>query len=289
VRQVMLVVALVGASFLGGAYINGPGLQWAQSKVLHFIGLDNGGEITSVDLKPAVASDGGIDRTASARPGNGTVQGPVAPMPSLVAEDESPGHVTSNHQSTSRADQKSPSERPGSRPSQRPPSSGLLTKGSPAAGKPSTWDNAPSDTDVARADMTSMSTPARGVLPRELSTGLVALDSLATQLSSDSSSSGSGSVSPASSSPVATPTLRSATNRSDAWVVLERRMRSLGVSRFMVEGEPGGRAVFACLVPLAGRQAVTQRFEAVGDDVVEAARAAVGRITLWRATQPSSQ
>ena len=62
-------------------------------------------------------------------------------------------------------------------------------------------------------------------------------------------------------------------------------MQSLGVSRYTIEGEPGSRIVFSCLIPLAGRQAVTQRFEAEGDDLVQAARAALRRIALWRATQ----
>ena len=67
------------------------------------------------------------------------------------------------------------------------------------------------------------------------------------------------------------------------------RCRSLGVSRFTIEAEPGGRVVFSCLIPLAGRQAVTQRFEAEGDDIVQAAHAALRRIGLWRATQASSK
>ena len=41
-------------------------------------------------------------------------------------------------------------------------------------------------------------------------------------------------------------------------------MQTLGVSRFTVEGKPGGPIVFACLIPVAGRQAVTERFEAEG-------------------------
>ena len=31
-RQLFLVVVLVAASFLGGAFVNGPGLQWAQTQ-----------------------------------------------------------------------------------------------------------------------------------------------------------------------------------------------------------------------------------------------------------------
>ncbi|MFI5454756.1 MAG: hypothetical protein ACHRXM_04835 [Isosphaerales bacterium] len=66
-------------------------------------------------------------------------------------------------------------------------------------------------------------------------------------------------------------------------------MQSLGVSRFTIEAEPGGRVVFSCLIPLAGRQAIAQRFEAEGDDMVQAAHAALRRIGLWRATQAPSK
>jgi hypothetical protein len=65
-------------------------------------------------------------------------------------------------------------------------------------------------------------------------------------------------------------------------------MQTFGVSRFTIEGQPGGRVVFSCLIPLAGRQAVTQRFEADGEDAVQAARAALRRVALWRAAQPQS-
>ena len=65
-------------------------------------------------------------------------------------------------------------------------------------------------------------------------------------------------------------------------------MQSLGVTRYTMEGEPGGRVVFWCLIPLAGRQAVTQRFEGEGDDEVHAAQAAIRRIALWKATRSSA-
>jgi hypothetical protein len=51
VRQVILIVLLIGAAFLGGAFVNGPGLQWVQSRVLRSLGLTNGGEIAAVDLE----------------------------------------------------------------------------------------------------------------------------------------------------------------------------------------------------------------------------------------------
>jgi hypothetical protein len=62
------------------------------------------------------------------------------------------------------------------------------------------------------------------------------------------------------------------------------------VTRYTIEGEPGGRVVFSCLIPLAGRQAVSQRFEAEGEDEFQAAQGALRRIALWRATrQPAVQ
>ncbi|MFO0889609.1 MAG: hypothetical protein U0790_10780 [Isosphaeraceae bacterium] len=72
------------------------------------------------------------------------------------------------------------------------------------------------------------------------------------------------------------------------WTSVRRRLHALGVSRYTIEGQPNGRVSFACLIPLAGRQAVCQRFEAEGADEMQAAKAAIRRIGLWRATRPSS-
>ena len=69
------------------------------------------------------------------------------------------------------------------------------------------------------------------------------------------------------------------------WADLRRRMRGLGISRYEVDGEPGGRARFRCLIPLAGRRAVAQQFEGEGDDDFQAAEAALRRVALWRATE----
>ena len=65
-------------------------------------------------------------------------------------------------------------------------------------------------------------------------------------------------------------------------------MQSLGVTHYTIDGQPGGRVNFSCLIPLAGRQAVSQRFEAEGDDDFQAAQAAMRRIALWRAARESS-
>jgi hypothetical protein len=69
------------------------------------------------------------------------------------------------------------------------------------------------------------------------------------------------------------------------WAGVRRALRALGVSRYGVEGEPAGRVRFHCVLPLAGRRAVGQHFEAEGDDDLQAARAALRRVTLWRASE----
>jgi hypothetical protein len=69
------------------------------------------------------------------------------------------------------------------------------------------------------------------------------------------------------------------------WLELRRRMRELGVSRYEIDGEPGGRVRVRCLIPLAGRRAVSQQFEGEGDDELQAAESALRRVALWRATE----
>jgi hypothetical protein len=83
----------------------------------------------------------------------------------------------------------------------------------------------------------------------------------------------------------ATAASHASTSEKADWSSIQKKMQTLGVTRFTLEGEPGGRVVFSCLIPLAGRQAVSQRFEAEGDDVVSAALAALRRVSLWRAAE----
>jgi hypothetical protein len=68
------------------------------------------------------------------------------------------------------------------------------------------------------------------------------------------------------------------------WAEVRKSMRALGVSRYGIDGEPGGRVRFHCVIPLAGRRAVSQHFEAEADDDLQAARAALKRVALWKAT-----
>ena len=67
-RQAILVVMLVGAAFLGGAFVNGPGLQWAQTRVLRSLGLNNGGEIAALDLTSNATSETSSDTSSPSKP-----------------------------------------------------------------------------------------------------------------------------------------------------------------------------------------------------------------------------
>ena len=59
----------------------------------------------------------------------------------------------------------------------------------------------------------------------------------------------------------------------------------MGVSKYWVEGAPGGAVTFRCLVPSAGDNAVGQQFEAEGDDELRAAESALRRVAVWQATE----
>ena len=75
-----------------------------------------------------------------------------------------------------------------------------------------------------------------------------------------------------------------ATPPGSTWPELRKRMKDLGVVRFTIEGETQGRVKFRCVIPVEGLKAVGHLFEAEGDDEIQAAEAALKRITLWKAT-----
>ena len=90
-----------------------------------------------------------------------------------------------------------------------------------------------------------------------------------------------GTISAPSPEPAPAPVPASA----PGWAEIRRKMSALGVSRYRIEGEPGGRVRFSCIIRLAGRRAVAQHFEAEGDDELQAAETALRRVDLWRATE----
>jgi hypothetical protein len=283
VRKAMLVIMLVAASFLGGAFVNGPGLQWAETRILRSLGLNNGGEIASVDLEPAVGSETSLDELRSAKPGTSISEGPRAPIPSILTEDESSQSDNADRPSALQTRPKSNSV------GVETPSSELRATAPSSMKQPVTPSKAlkqqvtPADSNVKQASLSSRPVGSGDAERPNANAKPDILDTLAALLPSNSESSASGS--PAPPSPPAASAQKPFLDGSDSWTVLERKMQSLGITRYTIEGQPGDHVVFSCLIPLAGRQAIAQRFEAEGDDMVQAAQSALRRITLWRATQ----
>jgi hypothetical protein len=284
VRQLVLVVVLVGAAFLGGAFVNGPGLRWVQTQVLGSLGLSEGGEIASVDLKGSATPDHGGDGIGPIKGTTESVQGPLAPMPSIIAEVEKgkPDSSISRPIPASLSDRRSsPSALSSS--STRSPSSPLAGKKSPPAPSDTPERNR-LDSSVAPATATS----PEGSTNRDQGVAPALLESLASLMPSGAPSPPADSPLPLSA-PSESPTSRSApgvqASGGDDWAALHHKMQNLGVSRYTIEGQPSGQVVFSCLIPLAGRQAVAQHFEAEGENGFQAANAALRRVALWRATQ----
>jgi len=275
VRQAILVVMLVGASFLGGAIVNGPGLQWAKTRLLRSLGLNDSAEIASIDLNVTSSGDTLSDGLSSVQTEGRKIQGLVALMPTVVGEHPTSNPDPSDQLTPSRPSSKSSKGTANSRSSSTSslPPLRLPTLAS-AQAKSSNQAAASTDLQVKPAKVYASSSTDSSGAP-------AILDSLAALLpaappASDSSSPISA-RSPSGTKPVP--------DGNDEWALLERKMQTLGVSRFMIEAELGGRVMFSCLIPVAGRRAVSQRFEAEGDDMVEAAHAALRRIGLWRSTQ----
>ena len=344
-RQAIFVVVMVAAAFLGGAVVNGPGLRWVQARLLDYMGLQDGGEIASIDLPQATS-----DPTEPHHPGTSPAAGqPNSQTTALGAERRAvkqsptgspaigPGRPASSTRSASAvppplplptaipepgvskpADPQGQSDQRQSGSMSEPGSRSLPTtkRGSAMNRNPELPSSAPSGLEppMESENAGSMAagsdaSPASGPSPAPLdpSVGPALLASRSPSLAqpgvaepttpaaipletAPAASSPSASGSPMSTPPSSTLT-SGGTSSSESppdWVALRRKMQSLGVTRYTIEGEPGGRVVFWCLIPLAGRQAVSQRFEGEGDDECHAAQAAIRRIALWRATRSSS-
>ncbi len=287
-RQFFFVVAMVGAAFLGGAVVNGPGLHWVQARLLDYMGLKDGGEIASIDLPPAgsdpadphrpgttpaasqpgstskparSASQSGKQKFANPDSGKPASPGPASPsvppplpVPTAIPEPVASKPVDSQAKSSSamseptgsssagvmglalnKSPELAPAALPGLEPPAQPAKSGSM--GGPDAGAPPEARPAPLDPGVGPALLASRS--PSGTAPDAFEQPKPAPISLepapATLAPSTLSGRGTG----------------SASSLQD-WAALRSKMQSLGVTRYTIEGEPGGRR--GLLVPdSAGR------------------------------------
>ncbi len=264
--KVLLSIVLVAAAFAGGAAINGPGLRWVQRKV---------GLISSSDEEAAATAP--QDPNPLSLPVS-IVESPPAPAPARMEAPNVATAANPNPNASTNApvpEPKAPApldlaalnldEPP------KPRSASEVVPASPPGLEP------PVAKDDAQAARNPSPAPAPALSPPW----------------SDMPGSAPAAAVPPRPSPRANPETESAPSSGPEsrlapagdWAELRRTMRALGVARYGIEGEPGGKVRFHCLIPLAGRRAVGQQFEAEGTDEIQAAQTALKRVALWRATE----
>lgn len=274
VRQLLLVIVLVAAAFAGGAFVNGPALQWAQNRVFRSLGW-NEADIASIDLKAGASSDSASEGMTTSKAELKPPEVPSAPVPSLVAERDVPRVEQStepHHGTLAQRKDKGKSKLLSDR-SLPPAPSRLLAQAVPQV---PLEGSASLDKNIKPASSVSSST-ASSTLATKLDPAPAILNLLSDLVPSNKTTNGS----PLPGRPLAEP----AGKQSNDWQIIIHKMQRLGVSKYTLEGETGGRVVFSCLIPVAGRQAIAQRFEAEGSDLSQAAEATLRRIILWQATQ----
>jgi len=273
VRQALFAVVLVAASFAGGAVVNGPGLRWAQAMVLNRTGLGDEG---ADHVAPTPAADPapepgekGPDRPAVAAAASPVPAATPALTPPLSPPVDPPSPAPPAGARSAAWQNGSPRKAPrrvSEKPAEPEPSAPAPAEPvPPLLGQTPALEETPPPLDppVALTTSREAAAPAVETAGDKGKDASVRLVSMA-----------------ADSDPPAAPAAAPAD-----WAEVRRTMKSLGVSRYGVEGDPNGRARFHCVIPLAGRRAVGQHFEAEGDDDLEAARSALRRVALWRATE----
>lgn len=317
-RKGLFAIVLIAAAFAGGAAVNGPGLRWAKEFIWSKMPTEGENEdpsdLVQPSVGPVVASDDGPDSvpgqeekveaetpTAKDPPlkelAKSSAPGPTAPEPSELQsaaraelKNLDSSTATSGRNPAADLDELPPLSVPragsDAPPELLPPTSAPVAESPAPATLPLLLEQTPSSSltkvaankgltkreDHAWSDAPG-SAPAAAVPPRPYTSR------------PDRDSSASTASTPANN----TTTIAAATRVLSDWNEVRQKMRALGVSRYGIDGEPGGRVRFHCIIPLAGKRAVSQHFEAEGDDELQAAAATLRRVTLWRATENTSR
>jgi hypothetical protein len=249
IRRAVFALVLIGAAFAGGAAINGPGLAWLQRNFA-------GGRSIIVD-------GGGSTRPSAAK--TAPKQFPTANSPLLVVN--SPPTRPAPKKKIATVAELAQADAPLLPESPSTPASALAPLPEPS-----------SPESELSASASIAQTPQPG--PRPVASEPSALPPL-----------DPGPM--PKSDPVArlvsveTPSSSTSTSTSQDWAALRKRMKTLGVARYTIEGDTDGRVRFSCVIPVDGLKAVGHHFEAEGDDEQQAAEAALKRIALWKATASS--
>lgn len=274
-RKALLVVALVFASFAGGAVVNGPGLTWLKGLIvdrLHrgdaipTLDVDDGPPVAVADVEPSPAPVvvAAPTATAAAKPASPAFEDapptlaptkadppadppadtPVAPEPGPLPLPELPA--------------------PAARAAEPAKPIAKVPTPAPAASRVTGWEDAPG------------SAPSSAVLPRSRP----ARDHAPT---ADPAVAAAAGV-PAEPPPLTASTTAALQNPGD-WPALRKKMKALGVAKYWVEGTPGGAVTFRCVAHPAGPDSADRQFEAEADDETQAAESALRRVAVWRAAE----
>lgn len=249
-RKAILVVALIGASFAGGAVVNGPCLGWAQSYLVHKLGGD---APASAEQNLAAPSIDEIPTVEDSPPGGAL---PAAPLPPL--SPAAPKAEVAATTAPAAAVEPDPVDPPLTGPS----AAALEDVPAPPAPTTGASDLALKDDEPeenAWKDAPDSTAPARPVLPARATSN----------------------TDPAVVVAIAGP----GESGASSWTQMRKRLREAGVARYWIEGEPGGSVRLRCLIPIAGQRAVGQQFEGDGDSESQAAESVLRRIALWKATE----
>ena len=262
-RKALFALMLLGASFAGGAAINGPAFEvartWLMGRTRSLVILTSGQSApTTPVVGPAAAAPADDDPGAEAEPDS--ILTPAYRKMGLP-----------NRKSAALA-RKGQASTPGAKAPKLP-----------TAGLPTVADlNAPEPLDPK---VLSLSAPPDFGPPIQAPAGpLPDLAALATASATPPALPVDPAVVPAVLAPDP-PGPSGGRAGSRDWSELRRKLHAAGVARYELKAEPKGRAHIACLIPLAGRRAVAQQFEAEGADECAAVEAVLRRIALWKATE----
>lgn len=344
-RKAIFAVMLIGASFAGGAVVNGPGLRWAQDMILSHLNGDSEEDESSDTEETTASAEEAKSKSDDQEPPAQLLSAPLSLDEALASS-----RAASEKGSTEGKDKDDTTEATTSRsrseagPAEAKTAAG--DRGKPSAGAASSQSKSKSEesgasgalkllgdafrrkqspSDDGEIALVNVPTPLpdgatppplepldplpppnqAGTTPEPPAKGDTAAATDRDKNLALAGASTTGSPPPRSLDPAPAPT-REKTASVDAgasaastsepasapgsrpvsdWTEIRRKMAALGVSRYGIEGEPNGRVRFHCVIPLAGRRAVAQQFEAEGDDEFQAAEVALRRVALWRATE----
>jgi hypothetical protein len=308
-RQVIAITVITVAAFLAGWMGSGLGVKWMQARLIDYMGLKDGGEISSIELPPPI-----VHPSESCKPASFPIAGETNKNSTSVSTTLTKGSKeTQNLQVKAIAGRevKVPTTQRQERDSKLSGNtSGAIIQRerfSPlsSAGPDSKAVTLSVGAEDQRGSTMGVPLPETPPAPLDPSVGSAVLASLTPSPSlpldepqvkdirlevapSSGRSSTSSHLRPHSNLPARSERREEPLDGGKDWLILQKKMKMLGVTRFTIDGSPGGRVSFVCVIPLAGRQAISERFEAEGESAFQAAEAVMRRISLWQVSKAPS-